>query len=151
MDAATGVFGMASTASTMSAAVMAIPMNTPVEAKATVPGSCSLPPWAAITPLATAPKIAAPTALPIERANMLAPVTTPRSPQPTLDWAAIRVGTADQPNPNPITKHDMATTISDGESPKTASAMVPATTNAVADHRREPEPDPQVEPPGEGR
>ena len=56
-----------------------------------------------------APKTAMPRALPIERANMLVPVTTPRSAQSTADCAAIRVGLATQPRPSPTTKQVTAT------------------------------------------
>ena len=64
-------------------------------------GSCSPPPSAAMIAFAIAPKIATPTALPIERANMFVPVTTPRSFQPTLDCAAISVGVGDEAHPEP--------------------------------------------------
>ncbi len=51
-----------------------------------------------------APKMATPTALPTERANMLVPVTTPRRSQPTDDCTATSVGLAVYPSPTPITK-----------------------------------------------
>lgn len=62
-----------------------------------------------IVALAMAPKIATPTALPVERQNRFVAVTTPRSLQPTLDWAAIRVGTATSPMPRPMRKQVPAT------------------------------------------
>ena len=45
-----------------------------------------------------------PRALPIERANIEVPVTTPRSFHSTDDCAAIRVGAATKPMPSPMTK-----------------------------------------------
>src|SRR5215207_2470738 len=71
-------------------------------------GDCSPSPDPAMTPFAIAPKIATPTALPIDRRNMFAPVTTPRSDHGTEDWAAMSVGEATRPSPRPTTKHEMA-------------------------------------------
>ncbi len=71
------------------------------------------------------------TALPSDRANMLLPVTTPRSFQPTLDWAAIRVGTASRPMPPPITRHTAATTATFGRCAAAASTAEPAITSAA--------------------
>src|SRR6185437_14934871 len=59
--------------------------------------------------LAIAPKNATPMALPIERLNMLAAVTTPRSSQPTVFWAAMRTGAATRPSPAPTTKQQTPT------------------------------------------
>ena len=59
--------------------------------------------------LAIAPNTATPTALPIDRKNRLFAVTTPRSVQPTLLCAAIRVGLATRPMPRPTTKQQPAT------------------------------------------
>ena len=47
--------------------------------------------------LAIAPKTAMPIALPIDLANTLVPVTTPRRSQSTADCAAIKVGLATSP------------------------------------------------------
>src|SRR5918998_2084085 len=62
------------------------------------------PIWVLSEALAMAPKAAMPRALPIERANKLVPVTTPRCDQSTDDCAAIRVGAAVRPSPRPTTK-----------------------------------------------
>ena len=84
-----------------------------------------------MTPLATAPNTATPTALPSERANMLVPVTTPRSSQPTLDCAAISVGVATRPIPRPMTKQVTATPSHRRRAaPSSASSAVPTTTSA---------------------
>ena len=53
----------------------------------------------------TAPKTATPTALPTERANMFAPVATPRLDHETAVCAATTPGLATYPKPMPITKH----------------------------------------------
>src|SRR6476646_11558202 len=79
----------------------------------TAAGRCSragteLPTRVATTPLAIAPKTATPTELPTERANMLAPVATPRCCQVTDDCAATTAGLATKPNPMPMTKHGTA-------------------------------------------
>ena len=90
-------------------------------------GSVAARPDAAMTPFATAPRTAAPTALPMERANMFAPVATPRSCHATLAWAAISEGEATRPIPRPVTKHVTATTITDGRCASSASDPVPRT------------------------
>ena len=61
---------------------------------------------------------------------MLAPVTTPRCCQVTVDWAAITDGLATNPNPSPITKQGpasaqtllLASTGSSSAAPATAKA-----------------------------
>jgi hypothetical protein len=79
--------------------------------------------------LTTAPKPATPRALPTERANIAAPVVTPRDSQPTADCAAITEGAAAKPKPKPMTKHGRATSHSD-ESPSIGtSSSAPA--NAI--------------------
>src|SRR5882762_3414035 len=80
---------------------------------------------------AIAPKMATPTALPSDRANMLLPVTTPRSFQSTLDCAAISVGTASSPMPAPITKQTAATTATFGRCAMTTSTDAPVVTSAA--------------------
>ena len=74
-----------------------------------------------------APIAATPTALPIERANMLAPVTTPRSPHSTLAWAAMRLGAATNPRPSPTTKHAAPIPTTDGFVAASARPAVPST------------------------
>ena len=66
------------------------------------------PPLAAMIALATAPKIATPTAAPTDRMNMLVPVTTARSLHGTEACAAMRVGVATRPSPRPTTKDEPA-------------------------------------------
>ena len=80
---------------------------------------------------ATAPKMATPTALPIDRAKRLVPVTTPRSSQSTLAWAAMSDGVATSPRPRPTMKQDAATTPTDGADANTTSGTVPSTTMAM--------------------
>ena len=63
-----------------------------------------------MTPFATAPSPAAPTALPIERANMLVPVATHRSCHSTLAWAAMSAGLATSPRPRPVPQQVSAPT-----------------------------------------
>ena len=82
--------------------------NTVLEAAWIATGECSPSPEFAMTPFAIAPKIATPTALPIERRNMFAPVTTPRCAHGTDDCAAMSVGEATRPSPRPTTKHEIA-------------------------------------------
>ena len=98
----------------MSRAATSTATNTATPAAVAAAGSVSGRPDAAITPLATAPSTAAPTALPSERANMLVPVATPRSAQPTLACAAINEGVATRPMPIPVTKQVIATAATDG-------------------------------------
>ena len=50
------------------------------------------------------PKTATPTALPMERAKMFAPVTTPRRSHPTTDCTATTIELAEKPSPSPTTK-----------------------------------------------
>src|SRR5690606_28693089 len=114
-----------------STATTEAPTKTAVEAEIMVAGSVSSPPRSAMTALATAPRTAAPRAWPTERANMLAPVTTPRSSQPTLDCAAMRAGTDANPNPSPITNDTIATVTIEGAGPNAASAAVPSTTSTA--------------------
>src|SRR5665647_3838098 len=105
----TGVRGIDTTATTVRAAVTPTARKTADAAEMTVAVSGTRSPDAAKIPFATAPKIATPTALPIERENRLAPVTTPRSFHPTLDCAAISDGVATRPRPRPATKQLAAT------------------------------------------
>ena len=65
--------------------------------------------------LAMAPNTATPTALPIERANRLSPVTTPRSSSPRCDCAAIRVGRGDQAHAQPDHEAGAATCSTDDD------------------------------------
>src|SRR3954468_4582209 len=65
--------------------------------------------WFASVVLTMEPKMAIPTALPTERVNMLAPVTTPRRVQPTTDCTATRSAVEQNPSPTPVTKLDKAT------------------------------------------
>src|SRR3954454_74322 len=65
--------------------------------------------WLARVVLAMLPKTATPTALPSDRMNMLAPVTTPRRFQPTTDCTATRIAIDAKPSPTPTTKLDRAT------------------------------------------
>jgi len=90
--------------------------------------------------LAIAPNTATPTALPIERKNMLVPVTTPRSCQPTLVCAAISDGVADRPIPRPMTKHIAPTSITVDDGPSSSNNAEPTTTRAAPPrlHRRNP-------------
>ena len=104
--------------------------NTAVDAPWIATGECSPRPERAITPFATAPKIATPTALPIERRNMLAPVTTPRSDHGTDDCAAMSVGEATSPRPRPTMKHAMAVVQTFGVSEAATSAAEPSTETA---------------------
>ena len=55
------------------------------------------------------PKTAMPTALPIDRQNMLAPVTTPRRSHPTTDCTATMSEIDAKPSPMPVTKLAKAT------------------------------------------
>src|SRR5689334_24037754 len=101
-------------ATTVRRAATTTATNTATPASVAATGSVSGRPDAAITALATAPSTAAPTALPSERANMLVPVATPRSAQPTLACAAIREGVATRPRPMPVMKQVTATAATDG-------------------------------------
>src|SRR6478752_1901555 len=126
-----GVCGMASTATAVATATTSTPVNTAAEPDlmAAGPTECTSP--GPKIELAIAPKTVTPTALPSERANILLPVTTPRSFQPTLDWAAIRVGRASRPMPPPITRHTDATTATFGRCATTTSTADPAITNVA--------------------
>ena len=53
-------------------------------------------------------------------------MTTPRSDQPTLDWAKISVGLATRPIPAPMTKHTAATCQIDECALSRASRVAPA-------------------------
>ena len=75
---------------------------------------------------AIAPKTATPTTLPAERANMVSPVTTPRSFQVTAACAAISEGAATQPRPKPTTNETPATAHGFGHGPTAARPAVPA-------------------------
>ena len=50
-----------------------------------------------------------PTALPTDRVNMFAPVTTPLRVQPTTDCTVTRMDVEQNPRPTPVTKLDSAT------------------------------------------
>src|SRR5262245_10420420 len=71
--------------------------------------------------------MATPTALPTERANIVAPVTTPRRSQPTEDCAATTLGEAVKPRPMPITKQATPSWRTGLEVPTVSSRPVPAT------------------------
>ena len=97
---------MAMAAATVATAVMATATKTLAEALSIVAGSITappdpLPPEPTMTALPTAPKMATPTALPIERAKRLVPVTTPRSFQSTLAWATMSRGGGDEAESEP--------------------------------------------------
>ena len=126
-----GVRGIAATATAPNTATARTPRNTAAVPACTVgaPRLCTSP--SPKTVLATAPKTATPTALPRDRANMWAPETTPRSPQSTLDCAAIRLGSASRPSPQPVTKHSTATTATFGWWTTASSAPVPARTRVA--------------------
>jgi hypothetical protein len=70
---------------------------------------------------AMTPKMATPTADPIERANWPVPVTTPRSCQGTELWAAMTEEVEARPLPAPMTKHEMATAATEGVCAKATS------------------------------
>lgn len=109
----------------MQAASTAVATNTSWVAAATAARSSAA---FAVVPrlaLARAPNAATPTALPIDRANRLVAVTTPRSDQPTLDWAAISVGLAIRPMPRPTTKQQAATCQTADDSPSQTVASDP--------------------------
>ena len=105
---------------------------------------------AAMIALAIAPKIATPTELPIERANRLVPVTTPRSFHGTLDWAAMRVGVATSPIPRPTMKQLIATKATLGCGDVRNEADGPDDRDAHAEQRGVAEADAQVEATGQG-
>src|SRR5262245_16919809 len=120
---------MASTATAVATATTSTPVNTAAEPDlmAAAPTECTSP--GPKIELAIAPNTATPTALPSERANMLLPVTTPRSFQSTLDWAAISVGRASRPRPPPITRHADATTATFGRCATASRTADPAITS----------------------
>ena len=114
------------------------------------PGRCR-PVRAATTELAIAPKTATPTALPTERANMLAPVTTPRCCQSTEDCAATTAGLATKPKPRPITKQGAARCEQRGcRAPTVSSSSGAGDREHRAHEHRGPEADGQVEAAGHG-
>ena len=111
-----GVFGISSTAAVSTTATAAVPRKTACSAGSSAEAGMPAavvdtvpPPLRASEALATAPKTAIPTALPIERANMLVPVTTPRTAHSAAAWPAISVGLAVRPMPRPMTKQVPAT------------------------------------------
>ena len=106
--------------------------------------------WAPITAFAIAPNTAMPTALPIDRANMLVPVTTPRLDQSTEDCAATRVGLATRPMPRPITKQVSATYQTLQSRVQQHQQHGADASDRGPDQRRVPEADPQVDPAGHG-
>jgi len=71
---------------------------------------------------------------------MFAPVTTPRSVQPTLDWAAISEGVALSPMPMPITKQNAPTSATGEPGPSSNRSAAPATTTTapITLHSRKP-------------
>jgi hypothetical protein len=77
-----------------------------------------------------APQTATPTAEPSDRANMLVPVTAPRSVNAADDWAAMSVGTAVSPIPTPTTNVVAATAKTDDDAPSRSVSEVPARTSA---------------------
>lgn len=94
----------------------------------------------AMPALTSAPKLATPTALPMDRANMVVEVASPRSDQSTLDCVAIRVGLATRPMPPPMTKQNRATchTGESGVSRVVSSAPTAASAlPMIADHRNQ--------------
>ncbi|MVA75336.1 hypothetical protein GC722_04730 [Auraticoccus sp. F435] len=99
-------------------------------------GSAASPPpwppsWVPTRALTTAPNTASPSALPIDRANITAPVTTPRSSQPTVDWAAISVGAAISPRPTPTPKQPAATCHTELCRPSGSIEAVPASASTA--------------------
>ena len=82
-------------------------------------------------PLAIAPKIATPRALPMDLEKRLVPVTTPRSFHCTLACAAMRLGVATSPMPSPTTKQLVATRAMLGDWLVRASTSVPVTATAM--------------------
>jgi hypothetical protein len=120
---------MARTATAVATATTSTPMKTAADPDWTTAGPSEFRSPEPKIELAMAPKIATPTALPSDRANMLLPVTMPRSSQSTLDCAAISVGTASRPMPAPITKHTTATLATFGRCANAASPDAPAITN----------------------
>ena len=89
---------------------------------------------------AIAPKIATPSALPIERPNTNVPVTTPRRSHSTEDCAAISVGLATNPMPKPSTKQVAATIHTELRADSKVSRPEPMTTTAppISAVRRKP-------------
>ena len=78
-----------------------------------------------------APKIAAPTAEPIARQNMLVPVTTPRRSHPTTDWIATTVGEELSPRPIPVTNIVPATMSTEAPWGSRAVSTEPVTATAI--------------------
>jgi hypothetical protein len=74
-------------------------MKTAPEPASRSEGRIPSPDWLLKMELATAPKIATPTAEPMVRANWSVQVTTSRSFQATKDWAAITDGIVERPMP----------------------------------------------------
>ena len=98
------------------------------------------------TALAIAPKTATPTALPIERANMSSPVTTPRRSQPTATGPRRSPGWRRSRSPGP-SRSTAAASCSTGLVASTvSSSAAPAIAMTRADQHRGAEADAQVEP-----
>src|ERR1700712_2334547 len=114
----------------MIAQITVTAMNTSWDAGSRAAADWSAEPEALITPLAMAPNSATPTAEPIDLLNMMFPVTTPRSDQPTLDCAAMMVGLATSPSPRPTMKQYSATVQMEEPSPRVIINAVP--TRAMA-------------------
>ena len=136
---------MSSPATTVRAAATTTATKTAAPASVATAGSVSRPPEPDTTELATAPRTAAPTALPIDRANMLAPVATPRSSHETLACAAMSDGVATSPMPRPVTKHVAATTATEGCWARAARTRRAEDDEGHADEDGRPEAQPQVE------
>src|SRR4051794_19960734 len=95
--------------STSSATITTVTASTPMKTLCTPSASSEDVGWLPTVALTTAPKTATPTAEPNDLANMFVPVTAPRSPQATLDWATTSAGAATHPMPSPISRHPAAT------------------------------------------
>src|SRR4051812_25697692 len=93
-----------------------------------------------IVALAIAPNTATPSALPSDRRKMLLAVTTPRSLQPTLDWATISVAGAVRPMPSPRTRQYAPTsyTVECSSSSSINSEPVSTITAPISAHWRKP-------------
>ncbi len=107
-----GLFGIRATQAESTSAHTRTAVNTGETDDASCPASGVAPsttPERVSAAFASAPNTATPTALPIERANAFAPVTTPRSDHSTLDWAAMSDGLAIRPMPRPMTTQHPAT------------------------------------------
>ena len=100
-----------------------------------------------MTPFATAPKTPAATALPIDRRNMFAPVTTPCSVHGTDDCVAMSVGEATSPSPRPTTKQERAVVQGLGTSEAATRPMSTEHRDAEAEERGVAEADAQEQPP----